>query len=84
MDVPGAFCDPSSASISGDKSPNWRSLNTLTSRLAIEISFRGLPVRQIGYKKKKLGPGKSPPAGDRKMSSSLPVSPMWQQENMLH
>jgi hypothetical protein len=73
-----------SASISCDNSPNWRNLNILTSILAIDISFGGLPVRQIGYKKKKLGPGKSPPAGDRKMKSSLPVSPMWRQENILN
>jgi hypothetical protein len=45
--------------------------------------FWGVPVRQIGYKKKKLGTGKSPPTGDRKMNSSLPVSPKWPQENIL-
>jgi hypothetical protein len=60
-----------SACFSGDRSPNCRNFYKLTLRLANEIGLGGYPGRQIGYKKKKLGPGNLPAAGDSKMYSSL-------------
>jgi hypothetical protein len=50
--------------------PNWRNFKKLSLQVAKDTGYWGYPVRQIGYKKKKLGTGKPPLAGDRK---SLPT-----------
>jgi hypothetical protein len=42
----------------------------LSLQVAKDTGYWGDHVRQIGYKKKKLGTGKSPLAGDRKLNSS--------------